>query len=172
MNDSKEGVATEAELAARAKAMEEAELASSTLRSEIKIRLYHGGNMQVDGPLEDRVLFHGMLYMANEIGQNYAKSLDEANRLAMLDRNPKKGSMGWWRRQVTSYQERVALKKKRADIEAKEEANRVAAAARHVAPKVMTLTRKDGSELMVSGTGGQLPQNISEQGGMPSEKQA
>ena len=87
------------------------------VRARLVIILTEDGNMQVDGPFEDRVLYHGLLAMAADVERNMA---DDRRRRALRDlaRPPVKESIR--QRIARQFAERAARKKQEQEQKEKE----------------------------------------------------
>lgn len=90
------------------------------IAAQITIVMYDDGNMQVDGPFEDRILFRGLLDIARDVEfAEYQKRI--GRKQAEMERLAK---MPWWKRKLLerkAKQQAEAAEQARRDALAKTE---------------------------------------------------
>jgi len=80
------------------------------LRATLTISLYADGDMQVDGPLDDVLLYKGMLAMAEDLGRDYAVNRRKQINAKLADAKKEP----FWKRKMKEFKDRQTRKKSEA----------------------------------------------------------
>lgn len=82
------------------------ERTAPAVSARITITLYEDGNAQVDGPFEDRILFKGLLGIAEDV----EREMYAAKRVQALRQHAAEQKMPWWKRQLLERKRKKAMK--------------------------------------------------------------
>lgn len=106
------------------------EMAANPIRATIGIVVFQDGNLTVDGPMHDQLVFRGMLSLAEDVGREYLNSARQAQASGVAQ--PKKWTKAWWSEQFRLKREkREAEEKVKREEEARQLAAQLAAESSH-----------------------------------------